>query len=88
MAKANADYDRLLRHTQADLSHFALRLKRSTVELEKLLAKVPERARIMQVIEHHGRNQMDVADAQANVGRYTALLAKRNESEDDQESEE
>lgn len=87
MAKANADYEKLLRYAKADLDAFKARLDVTGSELARLLAKVPERERIMQLLSRHGQNVTDHAAAVANVDRYQRLSDTKHAAETDDAAE-
>lgn len=77
MAKANADYDKLLRYAKADLEHFRSRYARTEQALLDAIGDHPARAAIMGMVKAHAQNSVDVANATQQVDRYAGLLDKR-----------
>lgn len=81
MAKANADYTRLA--DEAELLHdgLSLRVKRTTDELKRLLADVPNRAAIMQAFDRHAVNVANQREVAARLARYVALRDRPDEQD-------
>ena len=79
MAKANADYGKLLRYARVDMEHYATRSKITFDALTTLLADLPERARIWQLIERHALNYADFVNASDAVARYERLVERQAE---------
>lgn len=86
MAKANADYEKLHRYAVADLVHYEQRVHGMRSKLENMLANVPERAAVMQLVEHFAVDIANRANAAGDVERYERLLAKRDNPSNGQES--
>ena len=76
-SKSATDYPKLLDRAEVLRDGYEARWGKQRAEMRRLLADVPEREKIMQVIERAMDTRFALLEAQSDVEKYTRLRDKQ-----------